>query len=220
MGFAELLIRLRIPYDSDQAVQLGETLMKTISTEARMASIGLASERGTFPNWSQSVFKNQHVHLRNATCTAIAPTGTISIIAGTTPSIEPIFALVTERSHTLGGEPLYEMAPLLDQSHLEAPVRAPQSLNKEAQHDHCQPCVLLPEQMRRLYKTALEIPPERHLQMQAAFQRHVDNAVSKTINLPGDAKVQDVGQAYWRAWELGLKGVTVFRSGCKGRNVL
>lgn len=212
MGFAELLIRLGIPYDSDQAVQVGEQLMQLIATEARNASKHLAKERGTFPNWPHSVFKDQDLPLRNATCTAIAPTGTISLIAGTTPGIEPLFSLITKRSHSLGGNPLYEMAPLLDQYWPQ-----PAFPNDHEPHEKW---ASLPEKVRRLYVTALEISPEGHLAIQAAFQRHVDNSVSKTINLPNEAKPEDVGHAYWRAWELGLKGVTVFRYGSKGKHVL
>ena len=210
MGFAELLIRLNIPYDSEQAIRMGDDLMRMIAHEARQASANLAKERGTFPNWSKSVFKDQNLRVRNATCTAIAPTGTISIIAGTTAGIEPLFALITKRSHTLGGEPLYEIAPLLDRYWPEAFLHAPFS-------EGCPP---LPESVRHVYVTALEIPPEGHLAIQAAFQRHVDNSVSKTINLPEEAKPEDVGRAYWRAWELGLKGVTIFRYGSKGGHVL
>ena len=220
MGFAELLIRLGIPYNSERAVQIGETLMQMINKEARSASMNLAKERGPFPHWAQSVFKAQNLPIRNATCTAIAPTGTISMIAGTTAGIEPLFALVTKRSHTLGGGPLYETAPLLDRYWPKTSFPLSKSLlEKEAQESSIVPEVL-PEEVKRLYVTALEIPPEGHLAMQAAFQRHVDNSVSKTINLPNEAKPEAVGQAYQRAWELDLKGVTVFRYGSKGKNVL
>lgn len=220
MGFAEILIRLGIPYNSERAVDIGKTLMQMISKEAQTASMNLAKERGTFPNWLHSVFKDQDLLMRNATCTAIAPTGTISIIAGTTASIEPLFALITKHSHTLGGEPLYETAPLLNHYWPEAPFPSTQSLNGRQRREHGQELAPLPEEVRRLYVTALEIPPEGHLAIQAVFQRHVDNSVSKTINLPEEAKPEDVGHAYWRAWELGLKGVTVFRYGSKGKHVL
>ena len=220
MGFAELLIRLEIPYDSDEAVKFGERLMKMISQEARIASANLAKDRGTFPNWAHSMFKDQNLHVRNATCTAIAPTGTISIIAGTTAGIEPLFALITKRSHTLGGEPLYEIAPLLDRYLQKTQFPTTQSPNENQVQDHLLNHASLPEAVRRVYITALEIPPERHLAIQAAFQRHVDNSVSKTINLSEEARPEDVGQAYWRAWELGLKGITVFRYGSQGKHVL
>jgi len=221
MGFAEFLIRMAIPYDSNQAVHMGGTLMQRIAAEARRASMQLAKERGTFQTWPQSVYKERQVPLRNATCTAIAPTGTISIIAGTTAGIEPLFALVTKRSHTLGGAPLYEMAPLLDQFLSEERLQTLQ--NRHAEHVPTLEEELtssLPDEIRQLYITALEIPPDGHLKIQAAFQQHVDNSVSKTINLPKEAKPEDVEHAYWRAWELGLKGVTVFRYGSKGKNVL
>jgi len=203
MGFAELLIRVGIPYNTENAVETGEHLMREISQEARRTSADLAAERGVFPNWERSVFAQRHEKVRHATCTAIAPTGTISIIASTTPGIEPIYALRSKRFHTLGGEPLFETAPLLDQL-----LQTEESLASGSR------------QRQNLFQTAWEIPPEQHLQIQAAFQRHVDNSVSKTINLPKDATPDAVAQAYWRAWELGLKGVTVFRDGCKRAQVL
>jgi len=203
MGFAELLIRVGIPYNSENAVETGEHLMREIAQEARRASADLAVERGVFPNWERSIFAPRHEKVRHATCTAIAPTGTISIIAGTTPGIEPIFALRSKRFHMLGGGPLLETAPLLDQL-----LQTEASLQSDS------------NQHKNLFQTAWEIPPEQHLKIQAAFQCHVDNSVSKTINLPKEAKLEAVAQSYWRAWELGLKGVTVFRDGCRRSQVL
>jgi ribonucleoside-diphosphate reductase alpha chain len=220
MGFAELLIRLGIPYNSPEAIQAGEALMQEIAQEARQASVNLAAERGVFPFWDRSVFAQRHERRRHATCTAIAPTGTISLIAGTTPGIEPLYALRSKRYHNLGGEPLIETAPMLEQW-LEREKAGAATIDKQQSTG-------MPDEKRRhteearkkLFQTAWEIPPEQHLQIQAAFQRHVDNSVSKTINLPKSATPEDVAQAYWRAWELGLKGVTVFRDGCKRAQVL
>jgi len=222
MGFAELLIRMGIPYNSPNAIETGEHLMREIAQEARRTSTDLAGERGVFPNWEKSVFAQRHEQVRHATCTAIAPTGTISIIAGTTPGIEPIFALRSKRFHTLGGAPLVETAPLLDQLLQSNEPPASDSCQRETAHQAPGSSGENPEEPRRknLFQTAWEIPSEQHLQIQAAFQRHVDNSVSKTINLPKSATPDAVAQAYWRAWELGLKGVTVYRDGCKRSQVL
>ncbi len=220
MGFADLLIKLGLSYDSDQAVELAEQLMRAIVEEARAASQALAEERGVFPNWSGSLYEHQGLRLRNATCTAIAPTGTISLIAGTSASIEPLFALAYRRRHTLGGERLVEVNRLL----LDYCTR--HGLNTERVIAEVQKCGRLagvpgvPDEAARLFVTALDIPVERHLEMQAAFQHHVDNAVSKTINLPQEATPTDVALAYRRAWELGLKGVTIYRYGSKDSQVI
>jgi len=220
MGFAEMLIRLGIAYDSAKAVEFAETLMEFISETAAQASQELAEERGTFANWRGSVHEAQGLRLRNATRTAIAPTGTIGIIAGTTPSIEPLFALAYRRVNVLDGQTLVEVNPIL-REWLES-----QGLEADALMQQIQKCGNLrtvrgvPEEARRLFVTALEIQPEQHLQIQAAFQRHVDNSISKTINLPHDAMREEIAHAYLRAHELGLKGVTVYRCGSKSSQVL
>jgi ribonucleoside-diphosphate reductase alpha chain len=220
MGFAEMLVRLEISYDSDEAVALAERLMKFIADEALQVSRELAEERGVFPNWPGSVYERQGIKVRNATRTAIAPTGTIGIIAGTSPSIEPLFALAYRRSHVLEGQTLLEINPLfleyaqrhgLDAAGLGRAIQEKGTL---------QAVPGVPEKVKRLFVTALEIPPERHLQIQAAFQRYVDNSVSKTINLPLEATPRDVATAYWRAWEMGLKGITIYRYGSKSTQVL
>jgi len=220
MGFAEMLIRLGLSYDSDEAVELAERVMRAIAEEALATSIALAEERGVFPNWKGSVHEAQNRRVRNATLTAIAPTGTISIIADTSASIEPLFALAYRRTHVLGGETLYEVTPLfleyLDRYGLKADDVLEAILTRGRLHDVAH----VPEELKRLFVTALEIPPERHLQIQAAFQRAVDNSVSKTINMPEEATIEDVARAYWRAWELGLKGITIYRYGSKSAQVL
>ena len=220
MGFAEFLISLKIPYDSDQAVQVAEQLMGTIARESWNASEQLAEERGTFPNWRKSIYGKEKQPIRNATRTAIAPTGTISLIAGTTPGIEPLFALMYRRSHSLGGKPLYETSRLLLEYCQKNSIDPEQFISEVSEKGGLEEIETIPGDIKRLFKTALDIPVERHLRIQAAFQRHVDNAVSKTINLPEDAMPDQVAQAFWQAWELGLKGITVFRYGCKGKQVL
>jgi ribonucleoside-diphosphate reductase alpha chain len=220
MGFAELLIRLGVSYDSDAAVAWAERLMRFVSEEAVKASRRLADERGVFPNWEASVFPSRGMEVRNATRTAIAPTGTIGIIAGTSASIEPLFALAYRRQHVLEEETLFEVNPIflaylqeagLDHQEIVREIHAKGRLGELAE---------APEDVKRLFVTALEIPAERHLVIQAAFQKHVDNSVSKTINLPEEATAGDVARAYWRAWELDLKGITVYRYGSKESQVL
>jgi ribonucleoside-diphosphate reductase alpha chain len=220
MGFAEMLIRLGVSYDSDAAVSWAERIMQFISDEALNASRRLAEERGAFPNWDRSVFRARGLKVRNATRTAIAPTGTIGIIAGTTASIEPLFALAYRRQHVLDEETLFEVNPVF-LAHLHRAGRDDQALVRAIYaKGRLGNLGEVPEDLKKLFVTALEIPAERHLLVQAAFQRHVDNSVSKTINLPEEATVEDVARAYWRAWELELKGITVYRYGSKTTQVL
>ncbi|GBC82063.1 Vitamin B12-dependent ribonucleoside-diphosphate reductase [bacterium HR10] len=220
MGFAELLIRLGISYDSEEAAHLAERLMRAIAEEALAMSAELAEERGVFPNWKGSVHEAQNRPLRNATLTAIAPTGTISIIADTSASIEPLFALAYRRTHVLGGQTLYEVNPLFLEYLDRYGLNAEEILEAVLARGRLREVPHVPEELKRLFVTALEIPPDRHLQIQAAFQRAVDNSVSKTINMPEEATVEDVAHAYWRAWELGLKGITIYRYGSKSAQVL
>ncbi len=220
MGFSEMLIRLGISYNSGEALQIGENIMSTIAGEAILSSLELAEVRGVYPNWKGSFHEARGLKLRHAACTAIAPTGTISIIADTTPSIEPLFALAYKRSHVLEDRTLYEINPILRQYlnslHLEPEKLMDEVLEKGRLAD----INGVPNELKQRFVTALEIPFEQHLAMQAAFQKHVDNSVSKTINMPEDATPQHVAQAYRRAWELGLKGITVYRYGSKSRQVL
>lgn len=202
MGFAELLVCLGIPYGSADSVQLAECIAKYLNRIAHRTSAGLAAERGAYPAWSAGP------PLRNATLTAIAPTGTISIIADTTASIEPMFALAYRRAHVLGGQTLIEVPRVVRRVLDRAGIRmngTPDSL---------------PEALRRILVTALETPAEEHLRIQAAFQRFTDNSVSKTVNLPATATSADVATIYCRAWELGLKGLTIYRYGSKAEQVL
>jgi len=220
MGFADMLILLGISYDSPEAVKQAEEIMQFIGKEAYRASQDLAKERGVFPNWKGSIYERQGIAVRNSTRTAVAPTGTISIIAGSSASIEPLYALAYKRSHVLDGEVMYEINPLfldrLEQHGLEA-----QTIIKQIREQgHLKRVHNIPEELRRLFVTALEVSPEQHLEIQAAFQRHVDNSVSKTINLPPESTIQDVADAYKHAWQLGLKGITIYRSGSKSAQVL
>ncbi|MEW5862612.1 MAG: adenosylcobalamin-dependent ribonucleoside-diphosphate reductase [Pseudomonadota bacterium] len=217
MGFADALIRLGIGYDSDAAVDFAAQLMRALAQAAARASALLADSRGAYPAWSEQAAGPR---MRNATRTAIAPTGTIGIIAGASASIEPLFALAYRRTNVLGGQTLEEVSPLFAEALERRGLDAARILAEVREKGRLANVPGVPEELKRLFVTALEIPAERHLAIQAAFQRHVDNAVSKTINLPREATPQDVARIYRRAWELGLKGITVYRYGAKPAQVL
>ena len=220
MGFADTLIALGLSYDSDEAVAVAEKLMSFIAQESLAASAELAVRRGVYPNWKGSVHEARGARVRNATCTAIAPTGTIGIIADASAGIEPLFALAYRRSHVLGEQTLPEINPLFLKHATRLGLGAGPLMDAVRACGSLRGVPGVPDEMARLFVTALEIPPARHLQMQAAFQRHVDNSVSKTINLPSDATPSDIAGIYQRAWALGLKGITLFRQGCKPAQVL
>lgn len=215
MGLGEMLIRLGIPYDSEEARRLGEWIAEAMARQAFRASQDLATVRGVFPYWKGSRYEAKNVKVRNATRTAIAPTGTIGIIADTSPSIEPIFALAYRRFHVLDGEGLFEVHRLF-REYLESLRMDHESIvRKVLETGSLADVEGMPDRLKRIFVTALEMPADRHLEMQAAFQRHVDNSVSKTINMPGEATPADVAGVFRRAWELGLKAVTVYRYGSK-----
>jgi ribonucleoside-diphosphate reductase alpha chain len=220
MGFAEMLILLGIPYASDRAVTLADELMRCVDGEALAASHGLAHERGVFPNWEGSVYGREGLQLRNATRTSIAPTGTLSILAGTSAGIEPLFALAYRRQHVLGRQTLAELNPLFLRYARERCLYSEGLVKGLLARGTLAGADEVPQEAKDLFRTALEIAPENHLRIHAAFQRHTDNAVSKTINLPQSATAEEVAAVYRRAWELGLKGITVYRYGSKGEQVL
>jgi ribonucleoside-diphosphate reductase alpha chain len=212
MGWADLLIQLGIPYDSQAALELGDKIMEFITTIGRDESARLAEARGPFPNWSRSIYREGRP-IRNSTVTTIAPTGTISIIAGCSSGIEPLFAVAY--SHIVGDRHLTFVNP-----HFEAVAKrrgfySPELMEKVAKEGTLHGLSEVPEDVRKVFVTAHEIAPEWHVRMQAAFQQHTDNGVSKTINLPNSASVEDVARAYRTAYELGCMGITVFRDGCK-----
>lgn len=220
MGFAECLILLGVPYDSDDSIAWAERLMAFIATEASHASRRLAEQRGVFPNWGRSVYAGTGERVRNATRLSVAPTGTVSIIAGTSGGIEPLFALAYRHQHTLGGPPLIEINPLVLRYAEEHRLEFPELTDVILATGRVGDARGVPEPMRRLFATATEVPVRQHLRIQQAFQRHVDNAVSKTVNLPEDASREDIAQAYLEGWTLGLKGVTVYRCGSKAGQIL
>jgi ribonucleoside-diphosphate reductase alpha chain len=220
MGFAEMLLSLGISYDSDEASKLASDLMKFIAGRAERASAALADSRGPFPAWKGSRLEARGYRARNATVTAIAPTGTLSILAGTSPGIEPLFALAFRRRGVLSGETLAEVSPALSRTLSQSGVAPGPILAEVLEKGSLQGVASVPGTLKRVFVTALEVPPARHLEVQAAFQRHVDNSVSKTVNLPEDATREDVAWIYRQAWELGLKGVTVYRFGSKAAQVI
>ncbi|NOZ82644.1 MAG: hypothetical protein GXN98_02330 [Euryarchaeota archaeon] len=217
MGFAEMLIMLGLRYDSNEAVSFAEKLMSFIQREAKQASEELAEHRGSFPNIDKSIYSGRA--MRNATVTTIAPTGTISIIAGTSSGIEPLFAVAFVRE-VLEGEKLLEVNPLFRKIARERGFYSTSLMQEIARSGSVQEVREVPRDVRELFVTALDIAPAWHVRMQAAFQKHVDNAVSKTINLPRDASVEDVRRAFMLAYKLKCKGITVYRYGSRSRQVL
>ncbi len=220
MGWADLLFKLKIPYDSEDALQLAERLMSFIQSESHKASQALAEERGVFPNWKGSVWEKKGIKMRNATTTSIAPTGTISIIAGCSSGIEPVYALAYKRTHILNGEEFFEINPVFEETLREMGLYSDELIAKIAEEGSIQEMKELPEEIRRVFKCALDIHWSWHVRMQAAFQKYVDNAVAKTVNLPNHATKEDVANVFLTAYELGCKGVTVYRDGSREEQVL
>jgi ribonucleoside-diphosphate reductase alpha chain len=219
MGFADLLIQLGIPYDSKEAIQFAQRLMHFIHNESVKASVGLAEERGVFPNFSRSIYAKTGLRMRNATVNSIAPTGTISIIAGCSSSIEPLFAVSFVRN-VLSGRKLFEVNPLFEKMAKEAGIYNPTLLKTIASTGTLRKIKKIPADLRKLFVTAFDVTPTQHLQIQAAFQKHTDNAVSKTINLPEHATPRDVKRIYLLAYHLKCKGITIYRYGSKENQVL
>ena len=220
MGWAESLLRFWIPYNSEEALKLAEKVMSFILKEARQMSAELAEERGVFPNFDESVWPSRGFHaLRNATLTTIAPTGTISILAGVTSGIEPLFA-VTYVRNVLEGTKLLEVNQTFEEEAKRRGFYSRDLMLQIAKTGSIQQLSDVPSDMREVFVTALDVEPEWHVRMQAAFQKYVDNAVSKTINLRQDAPLEDVKKAFLLAWKLKCKGITVYRYGSKKEQVL
>ncbi len=219
MGFADMLLRLGTPYDSDEAMSLGANIMTFIDEEGHKASEALAAERGSFPNFNESALAARYGKLRNATVTTIAPTGTISIIAAASSGIEPIFAVAYVRN-VMDKDILPEVNPIFEEIAKERGFYSEELMKEIAAQGSVADVKGVPEDIARLFVTALDITPEAHIRMQAAFQEHTDNAVSKTVNFPNDATVADVERVYLLAYKLGCKGVTVYRYGSRDDQVL
>jgi len=211
MGFADMLIRLGIPYDSAEALQTAADIMYFIKEEAHKASVGLAKERGVFPAFSGSIYDvPDSPRLRNASCTTIAPTGTLSIIAGCSSGIEPLFALSYTRN-ILDGAQLVEVNPYFEEAAKKEGFYSEELMHRLATGTQLHTLEGIPDNIKRLFVTAHEISPEIHIKMQAAFQKSTDNAVSKTVNFPQTATVEDVAKVYMMAYQEGLKGITIYR---------
>jgi ribonucleoside-diphosphate reductase alpha chain len=219
MGFADMLIEMGIPYDSEEAIETGDRVMSFILDEARKASMELAAKRGTFPNYEASVYPSRNLPLRNATVTSVAPTGTISIIASCSSGIEPLFAVAYVRE-VLEGTRLLEVNPAFERMAKRRGIDSHDLMLEIAKKGGVRDIEAVPEDMRRLFVTSMGIAPEWHVRMQAAFQRHCDNAVAKTVNLPREATPDDVRRIYMTAYELKCKGITVYRYGSKPEQVL
>ena len=219
MGFAEALIKMGIPYDSEEGIRRGEELMSFMTGESEKESCRIARKRGVFPNFDGSLWRIRRLRMRNAATTTVAPTGTISIIAGVSSGIEPVFALGYERE-ALEGEILENRNQLFAREMERRNLASPERMAEVNRRGSIRAMEGIPDDMRRVFGTALDIAPLWHVRMQAAFQKHTHSAVSKTVNLPHDATVEDIRQIYLKAHELKCKGITVYRYGCKGEQVL
>jgi ribonucleoside-diphosphate reductase alpha chain len=219
MGFADLLIMLEVAYNSEEALSIGKEIMRFIQEKGRDESIRLAESRGVFPNYKGSIYEDMGIKLRNATITTIAPTGTISIIAGCSSGVEPLFALAFTRT-VMDGTELVEVNPLFKEAALNGGFDDEETMNRVVESGGIHDIEGLPENVMRAFVTSHDIDPESHIKMQAAFQESTDNAVSKTVNFPNSATIEDVAEAYLLSYRTGCKGVTVYRDGSRDAQVL
>jgi len=221
MGFADMLVRLGVRYDSEEGVETGRRLMRFIQKEADRASETLAAERGPYPAWEGSRPQREGAEpIRNACRLTVAPTGTISMIAGCSSGVEPIFALAYRKQNILGGETLYYVDGNFEKVARERGFYGDELMEHLADGGSLQDRDDVPDDVKEVFRTALDIAPEQHVRMQAAFQESVDAAISKTVNFRNEAPVEDVEMAYMLAWKLGCKGITVYRSGSREQEVL
>ncbi|OGY46034.1 MAG: ribonucleoside-diphosphate reductase, adenosylcobalamin-dependent [Candidatus Buchananbacteria bacterium RIFCSPHIGHO2_01_FULL_39_8] len=226
MGWADLLIQLGIPYNSQEALDLAEKVMKFIKNKADSASVALSKAKGVFPNFEDSIYDTaDSPGIRNATRTTIAPTGTLSIIAASSSGIEPLYAIAYVRKSHIGRKgddwiELIEVNPYFEKIAKEKGFYSKEMMEKVAKESSIQHIDGIPESVKRVFVTAHDVSPEWHVRMQAAFQRYVDNAVSKTINFPNSATRENVAKAYLLAYETGCKGITIYRDGSRDVQVL
>ncbi len=218
MGFADLLLKLKIPYDSKEAINIGEKIISFISKEARQKSLELGKERGSFLTFKNSIWKKKFPAMRNATCTSIAPTGTISIIAGCSSGIEPLFALVFLRE-VMDGKKLIEINEIFKLELIKRGFYSEELIERISKTGTIK-SIKIAKDIKKVFTTSLDIKPEFHVRMQSAFQKYVDNAVSKTVNLPKKSSINDVRKIFLLAWKLKCKGITVYRYGSKPEQVL
>ena len=218
MGWADMLIQMQIPYNSDRAVELAEEVMGFIQAEGKKATSSLAEERGVFQHYEGSIYDGK-LKVRNATVTTIAPTGTLSIIAGCSSGIEPLFAVSYVRT-VMEGTKLIEVNPQFEMVAKERGFWNRELMEKIAEKGSIKDFKEIPDDVKAVFVTAHDIKPEEHIAMQAAFQKHVDNAVSKTVNFSHNATTKDVEEVYRLAYKTGCKGVTVYRDGSREEQVL
>lgn len=220
MGFADALFKMGVRYDSEEGIAWARKIMKFIDEKAREATVQLALERGVFPAWNISVFNNTNYRPRNMALTTIAPTGTISMLADTSSGIEPVFSLGFQKN-TVEGKTLYIVNEILLEKLKEKNIYSDELLEKIVKNGGILKGIdEIPEDLKNIFRTALEIDPEWHIKVQAAFQENIDNAVSKTINFPKEATVDEVRKAYLLAYSLGTKGITIYRSGSREKEVI
>jgi ribonucleoside-diphosphate reductase alpha chain len=214
MGFADALYALGIPYDSEDGLKFGAEIMELLQTEGHQASARLAEEKEPFPNYRHSRYAKEGLPRRNACVSTIAPTGSISIICGCSGGIEPLFSLAFQRN-ILNGEKLFEINPVFEQKARENDLFCDELVEKIAAAGSIQEMTEIPAEFRRIFVTARDISPEWHIKMQAAFQKHCDASISKTINFPAESEPAAVENAFHQAFTAGLKGITVYRDGCR-----
>jgi len=221
MGWADMLIYLGIPYNSQRAFNLAEKIMKFIQDQGRKASVQLAEQRGVFPNFIDSIYNASNMpRVRNATVTTIAPTGTIGIIAGASSGIEPLFAIAFTRKHVLGDQELVEVNPMFEQIAKDRGFWSKELIEEISIKGNLQDVKDIPADVKKVFVTSLEIDPKDHIKMQAAFQKYVDNATSKTINFPNEASEDQIKKAYLLSYKLGCKGITLYRNESRKQQVL
>ena len=219
MGWADLLLILGIPYNSQAAVNLAEEIMGFIDYESKQESERLASVKGVFPYYDKSIYKDSGRKLRNATTTTIAPTGTLSIIAGVSSGIEPLFA-VSFIKNVMDGTELVEVNPHFKKVAMDEGFYSEELMRAIAKKGSLRDIEGVPQDIKDIFVTSHDISPEWHVKMQAAFQNHTDNAVSKTVNLRHEATIEEVAEVFWLAYRTGCKGVTIYRDGSRDMQVL
>lgn len=219
MGFADMLIELGIPYDSEDAINLVDGIMHLVNQETKNASEELAKDRGPFPNFKKSVWSKKYKKLRNATTTAIAPTGTISMIANCSSGIEPLYAICYIRS-ILDNTEVLETNPMFEKIAREKGFYNEVLMRQIAVRGSIQEMNEIPKEIKKIFVTAHDIPPQYHVKIQANFQKHTDGGVSKTVNVPNNSSVEDIEDIYLLAYKLGCKGITIYRDRSKSEQAL
>ncbi len=220
MGFADMLFKLGVRYDSEEGAAWAEKVMRFVSEKAKEASVELGEKRGVFPLWEMSVYAGSDYRPRNMALTTIAPTGTISVIADASSGIEPVFGLGYQKN-TVEGKVLYVFSPILTETLKERGMYGEELVEKVYRNGGKLSGIEgVDDKLKEVFRTALEIDPEWHIRIQAVFQKYTDNAVSKTINFPKEATVEEVRKAYRLSYDLGTKGITIYRSGSREKEII